>query len=234
MPVTPQVQNDPTVFMKDTFNWIRIQGAFIASGNENTITLGNFVDSATVQFQLFNSNGSLAPYYLIDDVSLISIDLPAYAGRDTSIAHGDSTYIGRPNEVGLNDDCVWYFFGNAIPIDTVAGMWVKPNTTTSYVVEQNICGMVTYDTIMVSVVPTGIKQYQGNYKQVTVYPNPATNKLFIKTEEKIQNIEVYDVLGANLISTKELEIDVSKLNAGVYFVEVLTSDYSYTSKFIKE
>jgi hypothetical protein len=233
IPVTPQAENNPSIFMTDTLNWVKIQNSFTAIGNENTITIGNFVDSSTIQYQVFNG-GPHDPYYNIDDVSIIPMDLPAYAGRDTSITHGDSTYIGRANEVGLNDDCFWHVLGNTTPIDTVAGMWVKPSTTTSYVLEQNICGTITYDTVMVSVVPTGIKQVSDYNKQVTIYPNPATDKLFIKSEEKIQSIEVYDVLGANVISTKESEIDISKLNAGVYFVEVFTGDYLYTSKFIKE
>ena len=237
MPVTPQVQNNPSTFMTDTMNWVKIQGSFIAIGNENTITLGNFVDSATVQFQLFNSNGSRGPYYAIDDVSLIPIDLPASAGKDTSITKGDSAYIGRASEIGLDDDCTWYVLGNATAIDTMAGLWVKPTATTSYVVEQNICGTISYDTVVVSVSPTGIKELAGNNGQVNVYPNPAQQFLTITTLTEQGEIKITDVLGNEVIHEpiqKALQVDVSSLNKGVYFITFVSGNTSYTGKFIKD
>jgi hypothetical protein len=232
MPVIPQAQNNPSVFMTDTLNWVKIQNSFTAIGNENTITLGNFVDSATIQYQLFNSNGTHGFYYNIDDVSLIQMDLPAYAGRDTSITHGDSTYIGRTNEVGLNDDCFWHILGNATPIDTVAGMWVKPSTTTSYVLEQNICGTVTYDTVTVSVVPTGIKQFASNTMQLKIYPNPSTGDVYISSNDlsdKDWKLIVTDVTGRTVIENNyAVNNSLVKLNTqltnGVYFIKVIMPD----------
>jgi hypothetical protein len=41
----------------------------------------------------------------------------AFASSNT-IMCGDSTYIGRASEVGLNDDCIGYVLGNTTPIDT--------------------------------------------------------------------------------------------------------------------
>ena len=241
IPIIPQVQNNPVVFMTDTLNWVKIQNSFTAIGNENTITLGNFVDSATIQFQLFNSNGSLNPAYLIDDISLIDVGLPANAGHDTTIAQNDSTYIGRASEVGLDDDCVWYMLGNTTAIDTVAGMWVKPSTTTGYVVEQNICGTITYDTVLVIVSPLGIEQLAVGDNQVTVYPNPAQNslQLTLAGNSKIQEINLYDVLGNELnpplnpLQGGELiNLDVSSLQNGVYFIQVKTKENNYTQKVI--
>ena len=231
IPVTPQVQNNPAIFMSDTMNWVKIQGSFTAIGNENTITLGNFVDSATIQFQLFNSNGTINPYYLIDDVSLLPMDLPAYAGHDTSIAQNDSAYIGRTSEVGLDDDCIWYVLGNATAIDTIAGKWVKPSTTTSYAVEQNICGTVTYDTVIVNVSPLGINKLSANDKQINVYPNPSSGELYISSNDlsnKDLKVEITDIAGRIVLQNSyAVNNGLVKINTqltnGVYFIRVVNS-----------
>ncbi len=231
MPVTPQAENNPAVFMTDTMNWVKIQSRFTAIGNENTITLGNFVDSATIQFQLFNSNGFTAPYYLIDDVSLLPMDLPAYAGRDTSITQNDSVYIGRTHEIGLDDDCIWYVLGNSNAIDTMAGLWIKPNATTSYAVEQNICGTITYDTVVVTVSPLGINKLAASNSQLMVYPNPSSGDIFIRGSDltdKQWNVEITDVTGRlvlqNTYQVNQGSIKLStQLNNGVYFIQVVNS-----------
>ena len=229
IPINPQAENNPAVFMTDTANWIKIQNSFTAIGNENTITLGNFVDSTIIQCQLFNSNGSIGEYYNIDDVSLIAMDLVPYAGHDTTIALNDSAYIGRPNEVGLNDDCIWYVLGNTTPLDTIAGMWVKPTTTTSYVVEQNICGVVSYDTVKVSLITTGIKQFTANNNSLKVYPNPSTGDVFISSSDLSNTawtLVVTDVTGRTVIENNypinnSLVKLSTQLNNGVYFVKVV-------------
>jgi hypothetical protein len=240
-PITPQVQNNPAIFMTDTMNWVKIQGSFAAIGNENTITLGNFTDSATIQFQMFNSNGNLNPYYNIDDISLLPIDLQPYAGRDTSIAQNDSVYIGRASEVGLDDDCTWYVAGNTTAIDTIAGMWVKPSTTTSYVLEQNICGAISYDTVKVSVTTSGIKKVMDNSGQLKVYPNPSDGNIFISSSDlngKEWKLEITDITGRTLMQNNYAVNNGSmklyiQLTNGIYFLQVVSSsNISYTGKII--
>ncbi|MGZ3902660.1 MAG: T9SS type A sorting domain-containing protein [Bacteroidia bacterium] len=233
IPIIPQVQNNPSFFMSDTLNWVKIQGSFTAIGNENTITLGNFVDSSTVQFQLFNSSGTRGPYYNIDDVSLIPIDLPPWAGRDTTIKLGDSTYIGRPSEVGLDDDCTWYLQGNSTPIDTVAGLWVKPSLLGiySFVVEQNICGTITYDTVNITIIPNGI-EYFNTVGKIFVYPNPGSDQFFISGFEANQSeikVELYDVAGSLLLQqTLPVQNGLAKLNmqvsSGVYLLRFISGN----------
>jgi len=150
IPILPQAENNPAVFMTDTMNWVRIQGSFTALGNENTITLGNFVDSVTIQYQAFNlMSGSLNPYYLIDDVSLVSMDSVAFAGYDKGICLGDSVFLGRKQETGL--ECTWYDLSGNILGDS-AGMWVKPTNTQTYIVKMDNC-LVSFDTITVTIKP---------------------------------------------------------------------------------
>lgn len=233
--VTPQIDNTSGM-LNDTLNWMKIQGVYTSNGTETNITLGNFKTDANSAAVLTYSTVPITDgsYYFVDDVSIIPIDLPAYAGRDTTIAHGDSAYIGRPSEIGLDDDCIWYLLGNTTAIDTIAGMWVKPNTngTHSYVVEQNICGTVTYDTVNINVIPTGIQQFTEYSKQLFIYPNPSTGDIFISAgnvADKQWKIEIDDVTGRivlqdTYIVNNGLVKITTQFITGVYFVKVTMAD----------
>ena len=65
-----------------------------------------------------------------------------------------------------------------------------------------------------------------------LYPNPATDKIHISSKIPISGLALYDVYG-KLILTRENNtesIDVSRLNSGVYFLEVSSS----TQKAVKK
>ena len=73
-----------------------------------------------------------------------------------------------------------------------------------------------------------------------IYPNPANDRLYIETEAEIENIVVYDIFGRtqNLrISESQnlrISIDLSKLNAGIYFIKINTDKGVCIKRFIKE
>ncbi|MEI6488788.1 MAG: T9SS type A sorting domain-containing protein [Bacteroidota bacterium] len=68
----PQVSNNPiTNPLTDKIGWTKVSGNFIAAGGENYITIGNFINNANSDTTLVNTGGLYAPYYYIDDVSVI-------------------------------------------------------------------------------------------------------------------------------------------------------------------
>jgi len=90
---------------------------------------------------------------------------------------------------------------------------------------------------------TSDQQIEENTLQnVKIYPNPASDKLHIdlnKTVFNNFNIKIFDCIG-NLLKTSEfkpkenLEIDISELNPGMYFIEMITDNKNSVSKFVKE
>jgi hypothetical protein len=238
--VTPQIDNTGGL-LSDTLNWMKVQGVYAANGTETNITLGNFKSDAGSGATIVNSSAFAYAYYFVDDISIIPTDLPAYAGHDTLIHLNDSAYIGRPSEIGLNDDCIWYVAGNITPIDTIAGLWVKPNTlgVHSYVVEQNICGTITYDTVKVTVNPVGIEQFSNNL-QVNIYPNPTSEILNVELGiiNETAEVKITNVLGEEVINYKlgvisgNSQIDVSGLQNGIYFVSIKTPQGFVTKKVV--
>jgi len=232
---SPQIFNSLQP-LNDTLNWMKIEGSFTSTGIETYISIGNFFSSSNSDIVLIGTPSFWDSYYYIDDVSVIDASLPAYAGNDTIIHPGDSVFIGRQPEIGLNEDCIWYV--NGLPIDTIAGLWVKPDSSTTYILEQTICGNVSWDTVTVIVSPVGIESYTRNDKGITLYPNPATNMLNIESCTKFSQFIVSDVLGNVLIRQQvynhAVSIDVSGLGKGLYFLKLVGEKGFVVKRFLKE
>ena len=78
------------------------------------------------------------------------------------------------------------------------------------------------------------KDYQGVDENIvdnlTVYPNPANEYIHVETNCELQRIDVYDVTGKLMISSTKTEINVSDLESGIYFVNILTDKGCVTKK----
>ena len=67
-----------------------------------------------------------------------------------------------------------------------------------------------------------------------LYPNPATDKIYISSKKPLSALALYDVYG-KLVLKKENNansIDVSRLNSGVYFLEVSSNSERVVKKVI--
>jgi len=53
---------------------------------------------------------------------------------------------------------------------------------------------------------------------ISLYPNPATDVVYLKTEENIKNIELFNSLGQSVIKTGGKQVDLSSLNTGIYLL----------------
>jgi hypothetical protein len=78
-----------------------------------------------------------------------------------------------------------------------------------------------------------------NKLQVSVYPNPATENLFVALDSKTKTaqITISDLSGKSIINTTILNqnnIDISGLKVGIYMLTVSTENGSETVKFIKQ
>lgn len=77
---------------------------------------------------------------------------------------------------------------------------------------------------------------EGNFINdgVNIYPNPASNmvQVAVAGNSTVKEITLCNVLGNEVISTKQKEIDISSLAEGVYFVQVKTAEGVLTKKII--
>ena len=82
-----------------------------------------------------------------------------------------------------------------------------------------------------------VNQFQ-NEVNMSMYPNPASDRVSIETSAQIQALVIYDLLGKavvslNNVNSKRLDnIDVSSLNKGIYLLSISTDKGRVTKKLI--
>lgn len=164
---SPQIKSPTGIFYSDTLNWMKVEGLYTATSNYEYLTLGNFRTQAATNYTLVypSSSGIIAEYYM-DDVSVIELNSKAYAGEDKLVCFGDSVFIGS-NEIGL--ECEWY--NNNLQIAIGSGIWVKPNSQQQYVIRQDVCGTISYDTVQVNIKDTNCIPYVLGEIPNTFTPN---------------------------------------------------------------
>lgn len=78
----------------------------------------------------------------------------------------------------------------------------------------------------------GVEEYSEiNF---TIYPNPVRNYLQVDSQLQFETIKVFNLQGQLVIETVLNNINVSHLNSGLYFVQVIVDGKSVTRKLIKE
>ncbi|MAB49094.1 MAG: hypothetical protein CMC05_10735 [Flavobacteriaceae bacterium] len=81
----------------------------------------------------------------------------------------------------------------------------------------------------------GIDAISLNTNSVKLYPNPVSDRLFIKSTELIEGISIYNIKGQLIKQTIETTngIDVSVLPSGLYMIQIKTSNNTINQKFLK-
>lgn len=246
--VAKEVTNFGNPVLADTVKWHKISGIYQAVGNETKVLIGNFKNDANTDTVPLAPITSLvyiyAPpgaYIFVDSVSVYKINptgaLP-WSYRDTTIAAGDSVFIG--NQMGGPDfQPEWYNeSGSLIKVD--AGITVSPTITTNYIVQFTLCGVVRRDTVTVTVPQVSTLGISNNTLQrLSISPNPAGDELLITlNNSKAESlwIQFTDQFG-QLVEEKTLElksarcvVDLSRLSAGIYIVSIRNNNNEIVRK----
>lgn len=151
----------------------------------------------------------------------------------------------NPKEINLRP-CYWQGMLTAIQthIDTFvvgqlqAGVYTIKHKAFMSTTQQHctkVDSNMVVTTLTVGGLTTGIEEL--DQKDFSVYPNPVTDKLYLKSTKKLSEAEIYHIDG-RLVSiikpNEEGALDVSSLSKGIYFLRI--SDHSQISrlKFIKD
>lgn len=154
---------------------------------------------------------------------------------DTSVAlnnHTITCLTAQPNASFQWIDCST---GLLVPDSSAASF--TPSASGSYKAVVTVAGC-TDTTACVSVTISGIDDVKK--EDISIYPNPASDRLFIHSESNtaIQHVSIQNLMGQQLhpvtISGPTGVIDISRLTKGVYFVTLQTGNDRVTRKFIKE
>lgn len=83
-----------------------------------------------------------------------------------------------------------------------------------------------------------VKEYIEKEQNLSIYPNPAKDKIKILSNSSINKVLVYNVFGKLVYKSSEessnFTIDISSFSKGVYLVKAFSNDEITTKKIIKE
>jgi len=139
-----------------------------------------------------------------------NIQLPPVS-QDEPGSHGYVTFKIKPkNTVGVGDN-----------LDNTAEIYFDFNWP------------IVTNPVTTAVAPLGTTAFEKEL--FTVYPNPATAILHIKSDAKIDAITIANHLGQDVLKSSDANsIDVSGLASGVYLIKVASAKGNETQKFIKQ
>jgi hypothetical protein len=176
--------------------------------------LDDKLDWTTMQLQSLSHEGRVE---ITDgsDVQFIfnNINLPD-STNDEPNSHGFITFKIKPKD----DVIVGYIISGVADIYFDFNPPIITNTATTEFVDN-----------------LGDNDFSQN--EISVYPNPTNGLLNINSTSVIENIEIFDMLGRQLINKSinqtDVELDLSTFQSGVYFIKIESNGSSETRKIIK-
>ena len=158
----------------------------------------------------------------------------------------DDVYYGNVNINTNNNTCDDLLFGfNSDLLDMDENFMAYSNNTWMFTNDQVNEMMATLNGYRlnlknsnVSINCTGIVSNNNIYinKVIKIYPNPSKGKIFIETDEIMNNIIITDILGNIIFKYNRLsnrkEIDLSFVENGVYLVNISSDNQKIIEKII--
>lgn len=161
------------------------------------------------------------------------------ATRTTTVNGGNGiTHNGASGTTAFSGANAWAFDWTAPAMGTGnVTIYAAMNVTNS---NGGTSGDEVYTTTLAvsEAVATSVDEEVLSGDLLTVYPNPAINDLNIKSVEKIKHVTLFNMEGKIISSMnavdRNLTLDISDLNSGIYFVKVATENETITKKVIKQ
>ncbi|WP_179007555.1 T9SS type A sorting domain-containing protein [Winogradskyella forsetii] len=151
---------------------------------------------------------------------------------------GGSSYIGVLN---ADVEVLWMTF---TPSDGNSEARLFENDTDPDSSAAGMLGINAQSDFYTITLAGAINEFAGNevlgveeneLQQLSLYPNPASNKVNIESNHIIDSVEVYDILGKQVMLLKKTnEIDVSNLNSGIYLFKISMGNKVQTKKIVVE
>jgi len=130
-------------------------------------------------------------------------------------------YTGTEQDFNVSASGKLYFLGD--------NLLVKPEAnSTETSIPVSIIQKITFTDEVLATQNVGL-----NKSNLQLYPNPSTDYIRIKSETKSLDVKIYSLEGKLVVSgtyKSDEDINVSKLNAGIYLVQA----NGVTIKFIKK
>ncbi|HLG34528.1 MAG TPA: YCF48-related protein [Bacteroidia bacterium] len=215
----------PPIPNATSYNWILPGGNTILSGQGDTCisaVIGNQT-SGNISCNGVNACGP-------GPLTLLFITVEPVPAPPTITLVGNQLMSDSANNIQ------WYL--NGVPIPGETNQYYTFTQNGSYTVVYTSTSGCSATSVPYDVLDVGINSVSAS-DGILIYPNPATSHLAIGSwQSAINCIEVFDVFGQNVFrlepeaGNRKLNIDVSGLLSGIYFVRVKTDNGTISAKFL--
>ncbi len=243
VPPDINIGNDTTIFINDSLTLVADSGFASYLWNDGSTTQSILINASnlgvgTFQYYAYveNENGCSSSDTII--VNINCNQLSVFLGNDTIISINDSILL----DAGVGYETYLWSDGSTNQTINIIGMIVDTGEHVYSVIVTDSNGCQGYDTIQVKVVIQTSFNQISTESDIKIYPNPASNKLFIEigTPRK-ENviIEIFNLHG-KIVYTKQYGnanykidvIDLSKFKKGLYVIRVRSNNILKNEKLI--
>ena len=94
-----------------------------------------------------------------------------------------------------------------------------------------------YDDFKIRALSSSLSSSENTLNKAKIYPIPSDYMIYISSEEEIKEIKVFDVLGKEIMSFKQNNIDnisIENLKSGVYIIKLFSSNGTENHRIIKK
>ena len=94
-----------------------------------------------------------------------------------------------------------------------------------------------YDDFKIKALSSSLSSSENTLNKAKIYPIPADNMIYISSEEEIKEIKVFDVLGKEIMSFNQNNIEnfsIENLKSGVYIIKLFSLESAENHRIIKK
>ncbi len=173
---------------------------------------------ALISGELFEEEETLDSYLQFLGLS-ISANSTGYGHGCTRFKYYGDTYYGHGGDINGYTNYAIYSPETGIAL----GMMIN--------IDQKNREAVTKRLLQVAneYLATGVESYVES--SINLYPNPATDWIYLKSSSRVEELEVRDVIGKTVLKSTQTKIYVGDLEPGQYFVK--TANGAVSKSFVK-
>jgi serine protease AprX len=216
-----------------------------------------------IEQNLLNANSSYTKSIYSDGTSPLKVTIcwsdPSFIFPNSGFTNPSTKYLVNDLDIRILKDGVTFFpwtlnkniFTEEAKrdkdnnLDNIETVEIDTPVAGEYTVQITHKGTLTGGSQNYSLIVSGVNQnlsskdFDTNNLYISIYPNPAQNILNFNTTDNtiINSVSINDISGKEILRTNNVStnsLDVSGLQAGVYFVKFIADDKSTVKKFIKE
>jgi len=187
-------------------------------------TPGTYTVSLTVIYADGSDTHTESDYITANEVPELSFNVTDESAAGASDGEISMSITGGESPYIIN-------WSNNAHTETIIGL--SAGTYSVAVIDANGCAAVGNATVEVDTDIAG-----AIADEIKIYPNPVNDELHIISNSEIQTISVFDITGKLIIkkapTCKQIEISLSEIQSGVYFVEIECNKQTVIRKIVKD